>query len=117
MCIAISFTKIPLIFMIFFFQNGIVCSNSSKGPSEYVKSIRELWVSSNIDNVRFSSSREVIGYLSQGTFSLSEARSCGVGFVAYNALNALLKSGLNKVLIRNTSSRKFRLASLNLISM
>ncbi|KAI8426181.1 hypothetical protein MSG28_005116 [Choristoneura fumiferana] len=97
-------------------KNGVVHSKSSKGLSDYVKSMQELWVPSGIDNVRFSSSREVIGYLSQGTFSFSEARSCGVGFVAYNALNTLLKSGLNEVLIRNTTSRKFRLASLNVIS-
>ncbi|GBP58115.1 hypothetical protein EVAR_40659_1 [Eumeta japonica] len=84
-------------------------------PSEYVMKMRNLWLPPNVENVRNLCSREVLGYVSQGAFSFSEARSCGVGYIAYNALRTLLENGLNRVLIRNTSSRTYRMAILHII--
>ncbi|XP_045766894.1 ribonucleases P/MRP protein subunit POP1 [Maniola jurtina] len=84
-------------------------------PSEYVKAMRELWLPSNIEAVRNISSREVMGYLSQGAFSFSEAKSCGVGYVTYNAVMKLLDHGLNRVLVRNTTSRTYRIANIEII--
>ncbi|XP_059053705.1 ribonucleases P/MRP protein subunit POP1 [Achroia grisella] len=84
-------------------------------PSEYVKSMRELWLPTDVNSVRFSCSRQVMGYLTQAAFSFSEARSCGVGYIAYNALNTLLKTGHNQILVRNTTSRKYRLANIQVI--
>ncbi|CAH2240858.1 jg27254 [Pararge aegeria aegeria] len=84
-------------------------------PSEYVKAMRELWLPSKIEAVRNVGSREVMGYLSQGAFSYSEAKSCGVGYVTFNAITKLLECGLNKVLVRNTTSRKYRLANIQII--
>ncbi|XP_037970774.2 ribonucleases P/MRP protein subunit POP1 [Plutella xylostella] len=88
---------------------------TKKEPSEYAKKMRELWLPSNINNVRNTCSREVMGYLSQGAFSFSEANSCGVGYVAYNALSLLVQNGFNYVLVRNTSSFKYRIAKLQII--
>ncbi|XP_023934193.2 ribonucleases P/MRP protein subunit POP1 [Bicyclus anynana] len=84
-------------------------------PSDYVKAMRELWLPSNIDAVRNVGSKEVMGYLSQGAFSFSEAKSCGVGYVAFKALAKLLQNGVNKVLVRNTTSRKYRVANIQII--
>lgn len=84
-------------------------------PSEYVKSMRELWLPSDVKTVRFSTSREILGFISQGAFSFSEAKSCGIGYVAYNALSALIELGHNKVLIRNSTSRKYRLAHVQIV--
>lgn len=84
-------------------------------PSEYVKSMRELWLPPDVKTVRYSASRQVIGYVKQGGFSFSEARNCGISYVAYNALSAVLRSGHNKVLVRNISSRKYRLADIDII--
>lgn len=83
--------------------------------SDYVKRMRELWLPSTLNSVRDIGSRETMGYVSQGAFSFTEAHACGVGYVAYNALDALLKSGLNQVLIRNTTSRTYRLANIQII--
>ncbi|XP_061715063.1 ribonucleases P/MRP protein subunit POP1 [Cydia pomonella] len=96
--------------------NGIVARKKSalKEPSEYVKLMRDLWVPSSINTVRHLTVREIIGFITQGGFSFSEAQSCGVGFVAYNALSALLKTGQNKILVRNLTSRKYRLGSLQI---
>lgn len=96
----------------------IIVKKSSKvknEPSDYVKSMRDLWLPSDIKTVRRSASRQVVGYVKQGAFSFSEARNCGVGYVAYNALSALLCRGHNKVLVRNISSRKYRLTDINII--
>ncbi|OWR43157.1 hypothetical protein KGM_213530 [Danaus plexippus plexippus] len=84
-------------------------------PSDYVKSMRELWLPSSSDTVRHVPSRQVMGYISQAAFSFSEARCCGIGYVALNALNQLLEQRINQVLIRNTTSRKYTLANINII--
>ena len=83
-------------------------------PSEYTKAMRELWLPS-VETVRNVPSRQVMGYVAQGAFSFTEARSCGIGYIAYNALNHLLNKGLNQVLVRNTTSRKYRLANIVIV--
>ncbi|KPJ07223.1 hypothetical protein RR48_07639 [Papilio machaon] len=88
---------------------------SNREPSEYVKSMRELWLPSNITTVRNTCLRPVLGYVCKGDFSFTEAKSVGVGYIALNALINLIKAGLNKVLIRNTSSRKYRIAKIVVI--
>lgn len=85
-------------------------------PSEYTKSMRELWLPSKVESVRNVASRQVMGYVAQGAFSFTVARSCGVGYIAFNALKHLLNNGLNQVLLRNTTSRKYRLANLVIIT-
>ncbi|XP_075979234.1 POP1 ribonuclease P/MRP subunit [Anticarsia gemmatalis] len=85
-------------------------------PSEYVKSMRELWLPSTIDTVRNVPSRQVMGYIAQGAFSFTEARSCGVGYIAYNAINMLLSRNFNQVLVRNTTSKKYYLANIVIIN-
>lgn len=85
-------------------------------PSEYVKTMRELWLPSKVVTVRNTASRQVMGYVSQGAFSFTEGHSCGIGYIAYNALQLLLNNGLNQVLVRTTSSRKYRLANIVVIN-
>ncbi|CAH2091046.1 unnamed protein product [Euphydryas editha] len=84
-------------------------------PSEYVKAMRELWLPSNVESIRNVGVREVIGFVTHGAFSFSESKSCGVGYIAYNALVKLNSNALNKVLVRNTTSRQYRLANVNII--
>ncbi|VVD03183.1 unnamed protein product [Leptidea sinapis] len=86
-------------------------------PSEYVKTMRELWLPANTSNVRYCCIRETMGYITQGTFSFTEAKSCGIGYVAFNALTKLLETGSDKVLVRNTTSRKYRLATVKIINI
>ncbi|CAG4947396.1 unnamed protein product [Parnassius apollo] len=88
---------------------------SSTKPSEYVKSMRELWLPSNVETVRNTCLRPILGYLSRGAFSFTEGKSFGIGYIAFNALVVLLKTRQNKVLVRNTTSRKYRLANVELI--
>ncbi|CAG9793930.1 unnamed protein product [Diatraea saccharalis] len=79
---------------------------------KYVKVMRELWLPSNIKSCRYTCSRQILGFLPQAGYSFSESRSCGVGFIAFNALNTLLMKKLNQVLVRNVSSKKYRLANI-----
>lgn len=76
--------------------------------------MRELWLPSEVSTIRSSTSREILGFISQGAFSFSEAKSCGVGYLAYNALSALIELGHNHVFVRNTSSRKYSLANVQI---
>ncbi|CAB3259993.1 unnamed protein product [Arctia plantaginis] len=87
---------------------------SPQEPSEYVKTMRELWLPSDVAIVRNLPSRQVMGFISQGGFSFTEAQSCGIGYIAYNALNMLLCNHFNQVLVRNTASRKYQLANITI---
>lgn len=78
--------------------------------------MRELWLPSDTAIVRNLSTRQVMGFISQGGFSFTEAQSCGVGYIAYNALNMLLCNNFNQVLVRNTSSRKYQLANITIMN-
>ncbi|XP_077289093.1 POP1 ribonuclease P/MRP subunit [Arctopsyche grandis] len=92
--------------------------NNSSLIQNYLSRMRELWLSSNLDNVRNQCSRETIGYVVKGDFSFTEAKSAGVGYVALKSLEILLKkrtSNKTLVLVRNTLSRQYRYASLDII--
>ncbi|XP_043473836.1 ribonucleases P/MRP protein subunit POP1 [Leptopilina heterotoma] len=65
--------------------------------------------------VRFSCDRQVIGFVEQGGFCISEARGVGRGYVVLKALNNLIIENTNLVLIRNTQTRKYRLANLQIL--
>lgn len=109
-------------YYIFFLQrtNKIVIKRTKRSkqePSDYVLKMRDLWVPPSVTSVRNICSRELIGYLSNGAFSFSEAQGCGVGYMPYNALKKLLEGKQNNVLIRNTCSRKYRLAKFKIINV
>ncbi|XP_041987629.1 ribonucleases P/MRP protein subunit POP1 [Aricia agestis] len=88
---------------------------TSKEPSEYVQSMRELWLPSNVETVQKAGIRETMGYIVHGAFSFTEAKSCGVGYVTLRSLRTLLSNGINQVLVRNVTSRVYRLANFELI--
>lgn len=77
--------------------------------------MQELWLPSIISTVRDTCARTIIGYVSNGAFSFTEANSYGIGYVAFNGLVKLLESGQNKVVVRNISSRKYHLAQIQVI--
>lgn len=80
--------------------------------------MQELWLPSDIKNVRHQCSRETIGYVVKGDFCFSDAKSVGIGYVALKSILSLLgKSSTNKnlVLVRNTLSRQYRYAFIEII--
>ncbi|CAH4032842.1 ribonucleases P/MRP protein subunit POP1 [Pieris brassicae] len=87
----------------------------SKEPSEYVKSMRDLWLKS-FDSVRHACVRQTMGYVTKGAFSFTEAKGCAVGYIAFNALKYLIDSKFNKILVRNTTSNKYSVANIQLIN-
>lgn len=65
--------------------------------------------------VRKSCDHEVIGYVTQGEFSFSEAAGVGLGYVVYSAIVSLLKNKSNIVMFRNTTSRQYRLCRIEIL--
>ena len=65
--------------------------------------------------VRFSCDREIMGFVEQGGFCFSEAGEIGRGYVVLEALKILVNKKSNIVLIRNTQSRQYRLANLEIL--
>ncbi|VEN59559.1 unnamed protein product [Callosobruchus maculatus] len=81
----------------------------------YTSQMRKLWLP-EAKTVRHSCSREVIGYVKQGGFSFLLSKSKGVGYIASQSLQKLvLQKFKNKVLIRNTNSKQYKLGILDVI--
>ncbi|XP_014210290.1 ribonucleases P/MRP protein subunit POP1 [Copidosoma floridanum] len=67
-------------------------------------------------SVRHSCDREVIGYITQGGFSFSEAKGVGLGYVILSSVLSMIKEKSNIILIRNTSTRKYRVCKLEILN-
>lgn len=82
----------------------------------YKQKMRHLWLPEPT-SIRYSCSREVMGFVTNGGFSFSLGHSCAIGYVTLGSLPTLFASKCkNKVLIRNTNCRKYRLAELEIIT-
>lgn len=66
--------------------------------------------------VRNSCDREIIGYITKGGFSYSEAKGVGLGYVVLPGLLELLRDKTNFVLARNPTTKKFRMCKLEIVS-
>ncbi|KAK5642718.1 hypothetical protein RI129_008885 [Pyrocoelia pectoralis] len=83
---------------------------------DFADQMRKLWLPGAINGLRYSCSREIMGYVTSGDFSFTQARHCGVGYITSGALKVLLDEKVkDKILIRNISSRQFRLATIEIV--
>ncbi|XP_008555363.1 ribonucleases P/MRP protein subunit POP1 [Microplitis demolitor] len=83
---------------------------------EQKKIMDELYLQ-KCTSVRNSCDREVIGYVVQGGFSFSECSCFGWGYVVALPLLDLLKIKNNMVLVRNTQTRQYRCARLDIVNL
>ncbi|KAL6440138.1 hypothetical protein ACFW04_003032 [Cataglyphis niger] len=66
--------------------------------------------------VRHSCDREVMGYVTIGGLSFSHAKGIGIGYVTLPSLLEIVRSKKsNIVLVRNTQTRQYRLAKLDVL--
>lgn len=72
----------------------------------------ELWLPAAPKTVRQQCSREVFGYLTQCQFMFHEAKVAGIGYVTVNGIRKLSKIAGNQVLVRDSNSLNYRLATL-----
>lgn len=78
----------------------------------YQKKMRELWLP-QATSIRNSCSREIVGFVTKGDFSFTNGKGLSVGYITGGSLRALsINKQKNMVLIRNTDSRQYRLASV-----
>ncbi|XP_076254794.1 POP1 ribonuclease P/MRP subunit [Rhynchophorus ferrugineus] len=81
----------------------------------YKTKMRNLWLPEP-EIIRHSCTRQVMGFVKQGGFCYSIGKSKGLGYVVGASLNLLAKMGFrNKILFRNTNSRQYRLASIEVL--
>lgn len=81
--------------------------------AEYRSKMRTLWLP-EAKTIRNSSSREVIGFVTKGGFSYSSGQSCAVGYIVLCGIPHLNVKHRNVVLIRNTTSRQYRQATIEI---
>ncbi|XP_055597982.1 ribonucleases P/MRP protein subunit POP1 [Uranotaenia lowii] len=82
--------------------------------SEQLTKMQELWLPAEPETVRNQCSRECFGYITQSSFSLSEANVAALGYITGRGLRKLFKiciKGTFKVLVRSTKSRSYRFAN------
>lgn len=87
---------------------------------EYRDAIRHLWVPNNVTTVRNSCSREVIGWVTEASFSFKCGRWMALGYIVLPALPHLLSRQMSpqqkcRVLVRDTQSRCYRFAALQVL--
>lgn len=96
----------------------IVPPRTAEIISKQFKEISELCLPSQPRTIRFQCSREVIGYVTQSQFSLSEAKVSGIGYITANGFMKLcelkVKNKSNQVLIRDPSSINYRFATISI---
>nr|XP_023012368.1 ribonucleases P/MRP protein subunit POP1 [Leptinotarsa decemlineata] len=96
-------------------KNGKVIPVDLELLKSYSSKMRKLWLP-EAKNIRHSCSREVMGYVRHGDFSFLVGRSKALGYITSGALEKLLSLKCNnKVLVRNTNSRQYRLGTLEVV--
>lgn len=67
--------------------------------------------------VRHSCDREVMGYITIGGLSFSQAKGIGIGYVTLPSLLEIISKKSNIILVRNTQTRQYRLAKLDILGL
>ncbi|XP_020293800.1 ribonucleases P/MRP protein subunit POP1 isoform X2 [Pseudomyrmex gracilis] len=89
-------------------------SQHRKIISDYLEKMSKLFLP-ECKEVRYSCDREIMGYLTEGHFSFSRAKGIGIGYVTLPSLFAISNKKSNIVLVRNTQTRQYRLAKLDIL--
>jgi len=90
--------------------------SSDKIISDQLVEMSKLYLPKCTD-IRHSCDREVMGYLTLGDFSFSRAKGIGIGYVTLPSLFEMINIKSNIVLIRNTETRQYRLAELDILGV
>ncbi|XP_014489306.1 PREDICTED: ribonucleases P/MRP protein subunit POP1 [Dinoponera quadriceps] len=95
----------------------IVNLNSALRPkiiTEQAKRMSEMYLP-ECTKVRYSCDREIMGYVTAGGFSFVRAKGMGVGFVTLPPLMEMINKKSKIVLVRNTKTRQYRPATLDVL--
>ncbi|XP_018352597.1 PREDICTED: ribonucleases P/MRP protein subunit POP1 [Trachymyrmex septentrionalis] len=92
----------------------IIVSSHRKIISDQLIKMSELYLPKCAE-VRYSCDREVMGYITLGDFSFSQAKGIGIGYITLISLLGMINKKSNIVLVRNPQTRQYRLAELNIL--
>ncbi|XP_011269852.2 ribonucleases P/MRP protein subunit POP1-like isoform X3 [Camponotus floridanus] len=81
---------------------------------DFAERIRK-WYLPKSTEVRHSCDREVMGYVTIGSYSLLRAKGIGIGYVTLPSLLEIIRKKSNIVLVRNTKDLQYRLARLKIL--
>ncbi|XP_018369451.1 PREDICTED: ribonucleases P/MRP protein subunit POP1 isoform X2 [Trachymyrmex cornetzi] len=91
-----------------------IVSSHRKIISDQLVKMSELYLPKSAE-VRHSCDREVMGYITLGNFSFSQAKGIGIGYITLISLLGMINEKSNIVLVRNPQTRQYRLAELNIL--
>lgn len=94
------------------------CSPTADLVKKQAEKMRELWLPSDLENVKWSSSRSIIGFVTSGGYSFSESCSYGQGYVTLSCMLELLTKSAKSpplVLVRTVSSLQYSFAKISVL--
>lgn len=102
-------------------ENGVFATkeDTKVNPTEELvkkqaEVIKELWLP-QIEAVKSSSSRSVMGFVTCGDYSFTRSQEFGYGFVTLSALLTILEQKKSYVLVRNIMSLQYNFARIKLL--
>ncbi|KAF5276449.1 hypothetical protein FQA39_LY06518 [Lamprigera yunnana] len=94
-----------------------VSRENVKEVLEYNNEMKKLWLPDLNNDLRTSCSRKIMGYITFGDFSFTQYCCCGVGYISMCAFKVLLEKQMrNKILVRNISSRRYRIGVMEIVT-
>ncbi|KAF7991926.1 hypothetical protein HCN44_010727 [Aphidius gifuensis] len=101
-------------------KNNVKITNDKYNTNEEKikhKKIMEEFYLPECKIVKKSCDRDVMGYIVQGDFSFTESKGIGWGYIVVQSLIELINNNSNIVLVRNTQTRQYRFAKIDIINM
>ncbi|KAI4496988.1 hypothetical protein M0802_007936 [Mischocyttarus mexicanus] len=92
----------------------MLLNKSRKAILEHSKIMSKLYLP-DCKEVRKSCDREVMGYITQGHFSLAIGKTAGIGYVTIQSIIAMINRKTNIVLVRDIRTRQYRCACLEVL--
>lgn len=83
---------------------------------EYKEKSEQLWVpSNNKGNIESHNARDLAGWVVRGGYSLRTGGEVGLGILKLDTVLGLLRSNMNKVLVKQQDSFQYRMADFQII--
>ncbi|XP_043273551.1 ribonucleases P/MRP protein subunit POP1 [Venturia canescens] len=96
-------------------KSGISIEKNFSLKKKYQEKMEELYLP-KCEKVRNSCDRQIMGYVIQGDFSFNDARGTGIGYVTLNSLWNIIDLRIDDVLVRNTQTRQYRFARIEVLN-
>lgn len=103
-----------------FFMAKLDSNSRFTSPTEDIVSkqaemMREMWLPSEVNDVKNSCARCVMGYVTYGDFTFTQSKTTGYGYITLISLLSHIENNHNFVLLRKSTSSQYYFARLKVL--